>query len=348
MSKSKETIQIRSEQVQEILTKIPNWMIRWGNLLFLCLILMLLIGSWFIKYPDVIVSQALITTHPPLQKIDAQTTGRIATILVKDYEFVRRDQPIAIIKNNADYKDVFKLISLTDKIHINSQAFDFPVHDLPILSLGSIETSYALFENNYLQYLLNKKSSSGDDKRARLLENNNMDINMINQEFKLSKDVIQSYNQLKNDIKKWDNAYVLRAKINGQVAFLNYWKKNQIVHKGDLIFTVIPLHSGYIAKLKVPTINASKIKTGQIVNINLDNYPASEYGVLKSKIVKKSPFPNKDGFYLIEASLPGNLVTTNHNSINFKQDLSGSAEIITEDLRLLERLFYKIKNIYKE
>ena len=39
-------IELRSEEVQEILTKVPNWMIRWGNTLFLVLIGMLLLLSW--------------------------------------------------------------------------------------------------------------------------------------------------------------------------------------------------------------------------------------------------------------------------------------------------------------
>ena len=46
-------IELRSEQVQEILTKIPHWMIRWGNLLILIILLLVLLFSYFIKYPDV-------------------------------------------------------------------------------------------------------------------------------------------------------------------------------------------------------------------------------------------------------------------------------------------------------
>src|SRR5690606_3084206 len=131
MSKNKDAIEIRSEQVQEILTKVPSWMIRWGNLLFLCLILMLLIISWFIKYPDVIFSKALITTQVPLQKIYAKTTGKLDTILVKNNELVGSNRPLSNIENTSEYKDDFKLISLTNKNHINNLVFDFPIRELP-------------------------------------------------------------------------------------------------------------------------------------------------------------------------------------------------------------------------
>lgn len=55
-------LELRSEEVQEILTKVPHWMIRWGNILFLFLIIVLLTLSWFIKYPDIITSNTIVTT----------------------------------------------------------------------------------------------------------------------------------------------------------------------------------------------------------------------------------------------------------------------------------------------
>ena len=36
-------IELRSEEVQEILTRIPHWMIRWGNLVILLLLFLVLL-----------------------------------------------------------------------------------------------------------------------------------------------------------------------------------------------------------------------------------------------------------------------------------------------------------------
>ena len=68
MSEKLDNIEIRSEEVQEILTKVPHWMIRWGNILFLFMIILMLFVSYFIKYPDIIPSEAIITTEIPPQK----------------------------------------------------------------------------------------------------------------------------------------------------------------------------------------------------------------------------------------------------------------------------------------
>ena len=59
MNTNLKDIELRSEEVQEILTKVPNWMIRWGNTLFLFLIVLLLALSWLVKYPDIITSEAI-------------------------------------------------------------------------------------------------------------------------------------------------------------------------------------------------------------------------------------------------------------------------------------------------
>ena len=157
MAEKLEDINLRSEEVQDILTKVPHWMIRWGNMLFLGIILLLLFITWFVKYPDIIVSEAIITTQIPPEKEYAKTTGKLDAILVSDNGEVKVNQPLAIIENTANYKDVFKLKSVIDTIKINNQSFSFPMDSLPILFLGDIESQYALFENSYIQYQLNRE-----------------------------------------------------------------------------------------------------------------------------------------------------------------------------------------------
>ncbi|WP_338418055.1 hypothetical protein [Pseudotamlana carrageenivorans] len=152
-----EQIELRSEEVQEILTKVPHWMIRWGNVLFLALILILLFMSWFVKYPDIVTSEALITTQIPPQKEYARITGRFDAILVTDNQEVTNNQALAILENTANYEDVFKLKKVIDTITVNSKSFYFPMDSLPILFLGDIESQFALFENSYIQYQLNKE-----------------------------------------------------------------------------------------------------------------------------------------------------------------------------------------------
>ncbi|MFD2552201.1 hypothetical protein ACFSQP_10275 [Bizionia sediminis] len=86
---------------------------------------------------------------------------------------------------------------------------------------------------------------------------------------------------------------------------------------------------------------------GQHVNIKLENYPDTEFEVLNGIVNNISLIPDKDGLYLIDVKLPEKLMTLYNKKIDFKQEMRGSAEIITEDLRLIERFFYLFKEILK-
>jgi multidrug resistance efflux pump len=422
-------IKLRSDEVQEILEKIPHWMIRWGNLLLFSLIVMLLTLSWFVKYPDIVSSQTIITTETPPQKEFARITGKIDSIFVKDAQLVKENQSLAMIENISNYKDFLFLKSIIDTIKVQKKSFDFPIDKIPVLFLGDIEGSYALFENNYIQYILNKELQpfsneaiankvttselirrlnnlqsqkelnkrelifkQKDLKRSKSLfdkgvisekeyeikqleylqeernyknmvsstsqlresiSNSNKiskgtEISRIREEVTLLKNVIQSFNQLKKSIKDWEMKYVLSSKMNGKVSFLNYWSENQTVNQGDLVFTIIPTkNSSYIAKLKTPAQNLGKVKIGQTVNIKLQNYPDYEFGVLMGKVKNISEVSNKEGFYNIDVSLPKKLITSYNKEIEFKQEMSGTAEIVTEDLRLIQRFFYQFNKIIK-
>ena len=113
------------------------------------------------------------------------------------------------------------------------------------------------------------------------------------------------------------------------------------------MFTIIPETGGsYIAKIKAPIQNSGKINSGQKVNIKLFNFPETEYGMLDARVETMSAIPDEEGFYLVQASLDSKLMTSYEIEIPFKNEMTGTAEIITEDLRLLERFFYQLRGLF--
>jgi hypothetical protein len=89
-----------------------------------------------------------------------------------------------------------------------------------------------------------------------------------------------------------------------------------------------------------------KVKSGQQVYIRPDNYPYQEFGMLAGTVQSISLVPRNDS-YAIEVQLPRGLRTNFDRPLDFRQEMQGSAEIITEELRLLERIFYQIRRILK-
>ena len=72
-----ENLNLRSEEVQEILTNPPVWIVRWGITLIFVFTFILLSLSFIIKYPDFVSAKVLITTEQPTEKIIARNSGPI-------------------------------------------------------------------------------------------------------------------------------------------------------------------------------------------------------------------------------------------------------------------------------
>ncbi len=75
-------------------------------------------------------------------------------------------------------------------------------------------------------------------------------------------------------------------------------------------------------------------------------YPYQEYGQIESRVDAISLVP-RENMYTVETQLPNPLKTSFNKTLNFDQEMQGKAEIVTEDLRLIERFFYQILKIFK-
>jgi hypothetical protein len=69
--------------------------------------------------------------------------------------------------------------------------------------------------------------------------------------------------------------------------------------------------------------------------------------VLNGLVKSISLIPDKEGLYFVDVGLPEKMITSYNKEIDFKQEMRGNAEIITEDLRLIERFFYQFREIVK-
>ena len=129
---------------------------------------------------------------------------------------------------------------------------------------------------------------------------------------------------------------------------MQIWVENQTINAGEDTFVIIPqTKSDFLGKIKAPALNSGKIKTGQEVNIRLANYPDREFGIIKGKIKSISLTPDKENNLLIDVTLPNGLETSYKKEIVFQQEMSGTADIITEDLRLIERLLYQFRDMFR-
>lgn len=418
----------RSEEVQDILNRVPHWMIRWGTTLIFVVIIMLFFISWFLKYPDVVNAEIIITTRIPPEKIVSRTAGRIEAVLVKDKKRVIENTTLAIVENNANYKDVFILKKCIEHYNLNEKR-KFPFYQLQKAQLGDIENSYAVFQKAYVaqkmnmqfhpfelenksqlsesiqikerlnlleqQKIINEKElqlqknelgrfevlynkgiisaqdfeskkiiylqanknyksllTSISQLKSSLINNTKLRqsslINGTAEAINLDRNVTQAFYQLKKAIKDWELAYTLKASVSGTVTFLQVWANNQSITAGDHVFSIIPEKGKiYLGRIKASALNSGKIKLGQRVQIKLYNFPEKEFGVLEGKVSNISLVPDHEGNLLVDVLLPKGLESSYKKQIPFQQEMMGTAGIITEDLRFLERVMYQFKDVFQ-
>jgi len=148
----------------------------------------------------------------------------------------------------------------------------------------------------------------------------------------------ESFLNLKAQIKIWENNYLLISPVGGTVTFTKFWSENQIVNKDEPVLSIVPLDAGdYVGRINLKMNRSGKVKPGQEVNIKLSGYPYLEYGMVKGRVKSKSLVTSGDS-YTIELILPEGLTTLYGRKLDFTQNMQGTAEIITEDLRLLQKI----------
>jgi HlyD family secretion protein len=154
-------------------------------------------------------------------------------------------------------------------------------------------------------------------------------------------------NVLKSRLAYWEQTYIIRSPIIGTVSFTNFYNNNQQVKKDEIVFAVIPeKQSQIVGRISLPIKGAGKVYKDQRVNIRFDNFPYMEYGFLVGTVKSISLMPNNEN-YIVEVVLPQDLKTNYNIPLKFSQEMKGSAEIITEDLRLIERFFNPVKSLLK-
>ncbi|MDR0661067.1 MAG: HlyD family secretion protein [Prevotellaceae bacterium] len=165
-----------------------------------------------------------------------------------------------------------------------------------------------------------------------------------------------AYEQLKARISIWEQQYVMRAQVDGIISFNSVWSVNHQVNAGEKIFAIIPEDQGaLIGKINLPvSAGYGKVKIGQNVNIKLDGYPYMEFGMIKGEVTSISLIPTQnrqmsgERIYTIEVSLPNGLIKFYNRTFDFTGELSGIAEISTDELSVLERFVQPIKFLFKK
>lgn len=263
-----------------------------------------------------------------------------------------------IVKNEVYYRNMLKqkdLSAVQAKIAHQQYARDSLLGVKGLVSKEAVEESYS----RYLQ------SSLSSENMDRSLENLQIQLAQMNEslydteyQYLDQKNTLETQlrslvNQLRAEIDAWEISYALITPIDGEITLTQYWTSNQNVTAGNIVFNIVPTDQGeIIGKAMLPTERSGKVRKGQKVNIRFSNYPDKEFGIVKGIVENISLIPIVDGqnakSYMVDIELPNGLRTSYNKELPFLPEMEGQADIITEDISLLERFLMPIRKVITE
>lgn len=424
-------IDIHSQEVHEILSKPPHWLVRAGVVVMFLFIVLILIGSYFFKAPYTLKAKITISSSNPPSPIIAKTSGKIMQLFVEEQEKISKNEILGVLESDANFKDVLFLEQTLNAFSPDESEIELAKGLIKNnqLDLGTIQNSFSNLQSQLANYLNFKELNYHQNKiisiRKQIKQyeefqtNLEIQIELWKQELKITKDqynndsilytkgvisstdwqaskikyiqkksaqrsainnsinnsilmnqldqqildlelelkeqaaqktvqIKESTNNLTAQISAWKKQYLFISEISGKVSYTRLWAENQYIKASDKVMTIIPEdHSTIIGRIELPIAGAGKVKVGHKVNIKLDNYPYMEYGIL-STYVKSISLLADDNLYYLEVNFPDTLITNYGKILPLQQEMQGIAEIMTDDLRLIERLIYPVKSLIKE
>tara|TARA_R110001592_G_scaffold107256_3_gene300381 strand:+ start:451 stop:1782 length:1332 start_codon:yes stop_codon:yes gene_type:complete len=200
--------------------------------------------------------------------------------------------------------------------------------------LANLKKTYVNYKITVTNYLKQKDEATQQFEQQKRALNTNISANI---------------KSIKNYINTWQQNYTFTSPINGKLTYLSNLTENQFINTSTTLFAVVPNNQNYIGQITIPTQGFGKVAKGQKVRIKLNNYPYQEFGQLIGEITDISLIPaaisETQNAYFITIKLPQDLITTYKKEITFTPEMTGTAEIITEDLRLIERVFNMFRKV---
>lgn len=426
-NESDNEIKLLSNEVQEIISYRPVWILRNGITLFLLIIVCLIGSTFFISYPDVVYAGAMLTSINAPKEVKSKTEGKLVKLFAAEGRYVKQDELLGFMESRGSHVEVMDLSKTIDEMQgfMNSGRAEVITRYLlePYQNLGEAKQAYQLFTQTfilfkqYLQngYYLKRKVMLQNDMvylqrlHANLLQQKEMqveDVGLAKETFDANKSLkedkvispldyrnekskyigkaltipqissaiisnessqhekqkeilqlendiaqqkgifTQALNTLKAALDEWKTKYLLIAPIDGQVAFAGFMQENQQLKNNQTLCFINPGNTQHFAAVNIPQHNFGKIKPGQRVLLKLPSYPFQEFGAVTGRLDFISNIPTDSG-YLAKVLLPNGLQTNYKRLVQYHEGLSASAEIITEDLKLSDRLLNQLRSAIK-
>ncbi|ASU33375.1 HlyD family efflux transporter periplasmic adaptor subunit [Mucilaginibacter xinganensis] len=310
--------QLHSDETQEIITKPPSWIIKWGITLFVICLFILGALSFMIHYPDLVKTRMVIYASGSSRPITANADGRLIRLLVKNSQAVTKGEPLAFVESPQSHDDVLQLSDELKMLKTNITADLAGPTEKQLGDMKRIKEHFRVIFRHEPPLTEPGNTAMCSNCRAPF-------INQLN--------TIITY------VDKWKNQFIVSASSAGKLSVIGLITEGQPVKAGQPLFYVSDGRSGFYGEMAISQYDIGKVKKGQKVLIKLLSYRFEDFGVITGTIDTIGALPFNDSVYVSKVIFKN---PVNRNII-LKSGLSAESDIITKDVSLINRLINSLK-----
>lgn len=285
-----------SDDIQDIITAVPSWLLRWGIVLFFAILVLLFTLSGFIRYPEIVKTHLKITSPNVAKSVVPKVNGKLVKLLVVNNQKVTAGQPLGYLESTADHQHVLDLLlrltamqtQFTQNSAIDASLFRGAGNN----ELGELQAAYQAFFQSYLSY----RSTISDGlllKRRAYLQQDIESLSNQTRQLQTEKSLQQ------RDLKLAEDEYAMHQKLEQQKvetpAELRQQESKYLAKKSPLVQTDAAL-------IAAGTNSLAKQKEIMELNNQVLEERSKFSQALNSLISLAEDWRSK---YVLSASLPG-------------------------------------------
>ncbi|NBB76290.1 MAG: biotin/lipoyl-binding protein, partial [Bacteroidetes bacterium] len=150
-------VDVRSEEVQEIIGRPPHWLIRWGITAFFGVLALVLLSATVIKYPEVIEAPLRLTAVNAPKSLESRISGKLVRITVESNKYVKEGEVLAWLESTANHSEVLHLsetvMQMKDQLLTGNHQRLSNVDIEQFTNLGEVQNAFQGFEQAYREFV---------------------------------------------------------------------------------------------------------------------------------------------------------------------------------------------------
>ncbi len=151
-----ERLAVRSEEVRDMISHKPGFLIRYGNVVFLIVLLLVVVACWLIRYPDIVSGKAVLASLNAPKPVIAKTDGKLMMLTIKENEPVNEGEILGFVESTAKHEYVLALSSYLDTLSVlllaNNEAGLLKQKDRSFTELGELQQPFQTFAQSFAVY----------------------------------------------------------------------------------------------------------------------------------------------------------------------------------------------------